>query len=143
MNGKNMVEIKLRNNNNIITLLVPGKIPLQSSQGLNHFSANELLCSSIGSCVGRTLVIHCAQNSINIKILETILVSMNNNCITILIKYANDIDKDIITSIEKKVKSCELVTSLSKSFDIEVEMIRSEFDKKKLQKQNTKKCCGE
>ena len=134
MNGKNMVEIKLRNNNNIITLLVPGKIPLQSSQGLNHFS---------GSCVGRTLVIHCAQNSINIKILETILVSMNNNCITILIKYANDIDKDIITSIEKKVKSCELVTSLSKSFDIEVEMIRSEFDKKKLQKQNTKKCCGD
>lgn len=138
-----MVEVAIRNNNNIITLLADGKVPIQSSQGMIHLSANELLCSAIGSCIGRTLVIFCAHNTIDVRELEHILINLEDDIIKVYVSYPETMPIEILTQMDQRIRSCELVRKISKSFGFVLELQKNKTNTTKLKEmKSTKPCCG-
>jgi len=137
-----MVNIEIRNNNNIITLIGEGKIPLQSSQGMIHFSPNELLCAAVGSCIGRALVIYLAHNRIDTRDFESIAIDFIDNKLIIHIQHPKDITQEVLNDVKNVIFKCEMVKLLQPAIITEIKYRENNTSSNVLKSKRSKPCCG-
>lgn len=107
-----MIDIQIRDRNNIVTLSVPGKTPIRSSGGTFFYSSMELLCISLGSCFGKELVRYCSFEKINPRVFESIKVSMKNYTPYIIVSHPKDFDPKHIEAIESIASTCKVAKML-------------------------------
>lgn len=133
-----MINVNLQDNNSIITLTSPGKMPIKSNNGMFMYNSNELLCVAIGSCIGKYIVRWCVHTKLDIRKLENITITMDNNEIIINISHPKDLD---IKELIKEIETCEIVNKLS----IEVKVLTSinKTSTNNLLKKVSKPCCGD
>lgn len=139
-----MISVKLLNRNNIVTLEKEGKIPIKSSQGFMFYNPNELLCATIGACIGRNMVIYCSQNNIDITTFETIGVDMEHGKVKVVIQYPDNIDEETLKGLKSNIEKCEMITMLQNGIDIKVELLENKTPIDKIKEMNAagKPCCG-
>lgn len=133
-----MIKIDVLNNNSIVTLSSESKIPIKSSQGLMFYSPNELLCVTVGACVGKHLVRYCSQNKIDVRIFEQLKVDMDNDNIYVYVQHPKDMETD---EIKHLILNCDIAKRLK--IDIEVVLFPNDNDEDEVIKTNTPTpCCG-
>ncbi len=132
-----MIELKLLQGNNIITVEVPGKAIIKSSGGLFHPNSMELLCVALGSCLGKSIVKFCIQNKINIETFESILLTYDTT-FDILINHPKELNKELQDELSFVLKNC----SIGKLLKPEVNIIYSKNKKEPDLTRKIKPCCG-
>jgi len=137
-----MIELKMMNGNNIINIIAPGKQVIKSSQGLLFYSPMELLCSSLGSCIGKHLVIYCSHNSIDITSFEFIGIDMIDGDIKVIIKHPVELSEENISDIKKIVETCEIRKMLDCGVYVQIEPNAKETARV-VDDNKPKPCCGD
>jgi len=134
-----MINLNLRNTNNIVTITIPGKTPLKTrSNGMFFWNSIELLEGSIGSCIGKIIIDYCRYNDIDCAIFNDVSVTKDDN-FKVNIPYPKDLDKIHLERLKNQIITCP-VTSLIK---IPIDIIFIENDKLiKDIKIESKSCCG-
>lgn len=137
-----MISIELRENNRIIVVNQEGKVPIRVRTGSAMFhSPLDLLCCSIGSCIGRTLQDQCRFQNQSILQFEKIIVTMENFIIHVYITYALDINDEFLTIVTRALDSCEINKLLKNKTNIN--FIKSSLSKEILINQDKpSNCCG-
>lgn len=135
-----MIQVDLRDNNQIINLNIDGKIPIRSrSSGLTFHNSMELLCCAVGSCVGNLILTECRYLNTSVNQIEDLCVTMDNFIIHINITYTKDANKELIENINRSIKNCPIASMLKD------ELIINNFVGIKLYKEIKKEprgCCG-
>ena len=139
-----MIQVKVLNNNNIVTLQKEGGLPIKSSQGFMFYNSNELLCVAVGSCVGRNMVILCSQEDIDVDSFEYVGIDMESHKLRIVIKCPKEMDEKKRELLKNRLEGCELVTNLKKAYDIKVELLDNDTPTEQVVEANRtgKPCCG-
>ena len=137
-----MINVKLLNNNNIITIQGEGKLPIKSAEGYMFYNPNELLCIAIGACIGKQLLYYCNKNKIDVNIIESVDIDMEDEDeILIYLKFPKDYNDNIITDIKTLLHHCPI----SKKLITKINIISTKSDnnyKDVINKNNIKPCCG-
>jgi len=133
-----MIEVKLLHNNTIVTLEVPGKTIIKSSAGLYHSSPIELLCVSLGSCIGKHIVKYCTQEKINVQKFERISIDMLNNDFIIYINHPKGMSLKNLIDLKQIILNCDIAKLLKSNIEIKFNI------NKNIQNLNkkSKSCCG-
>jgi len=132
-----MIDIRLLYNNNIVTLEIPTKAIIKSSSGLYHASPLELLCVSVGSCIGKHIVKHCTLEKININEFESIQLDYDSDKFIVYIKHPKYLTKQQKLDLVKIIKTCDISKLLKPEIIVK-------FKVGKIVKVKTKStgCCG-
>lgn len=133
-----MINVHVLNANNIVTLEGGGKLPIKSSQGLTFYNTNELLCVTVGACIGRQLVFWGLSNKVDLDTFESLGVTMDNGIIEIHIQHPKNID---VKELTYTIEHCEV----SRKISIPIKVIAKEntTSNKELKKRGeSKDCCG-
>jgi uncharacterized OsmC-like protein len=138
-----MIEVKLLDNNNIITLQGEGKLPVKSSTGYMFYDPYELLCMSVGACIGKEILYYCRDNSINVASIESLSVDIEDeNEIIVYITSPKEYTHTHAVAIRKLIKECAIVKKLS--IHINVCPAISDKSLEEITKGNKiEPCCGE
>ena len=109
-----MIELNLRDRNNIVGLVAPGKSPIRSSSGGSPFfySSMELLCIALGSCFGGEMVRFCARNAINPAVFESISLTMEEFIPTIIVQHPTTLTKEQLDEIVYLGTHCKVSSLL-------------------------------
>jgi len=137
------MEVKLLNNNRIITLLEPGKMPIKSSSGLFFYSPADLLCASIGACIGREIVTFSSREKIDVELFQLVQVTSEDNKIVIFVQCPL-IDEKKEKELTHSIENCEMVVMIKKAMKVEVSITSntmSEADLRGVSKSG--RCCGQ
>ena len=132
-----MIELKLLQNNNIVTIDIPGKAIIKSSGGLYHPNSMELLCVAFGSCIGKAIVKFCSQNKINVESFESIELTYDNK-FTLYITHPKELIKKLKIDLEITIRNCPVGKLLKPEIDILFVKNKIEPDLKR----KIKPCCG-
>jgi len=134
-----MVNVKLLHNNFIVNLEAPGKPVIKSSaSGMMFFNSMELLCVALGSCIGKHLVRHCAQNKINIELFESIAIDMNNNDFIVNAQYPKIVTEEQLKDIEYVITHCDISKLLTSEIKVNFSLNKIDPDITRTRKP----CCG-
>lgn len=138
-----MLEINIRDRNKIITLVAPGKTPLQGRRGSSPYYYNSLdyLLAAAGTCIGGEISDYCRFNDLNPQIFENIYILFNNDKIIITITRPKDFDESHIDRIVRTISNCTVSKYLK--IEIEVQWGFNETPTKELVKNEQKGCCGQ
>ena len=134
-----MVDIKLLQGNNIITLDTPGKNIIKSSAGSFFHNSMELMCVALGSCVGKHIVRYCSQNKINVETFESISIDMKNNDFYVYIQHPKTLTAEQISDLTYVVTNCDVAKLLSSEVHAEFSLNKIEPD---ITKKRKRSCCG-
>lgn len=134
-----MINVQLLQNNTIVTLEIQGKkTTIKSSAGLYHPNPKELLCTSLGACIGKHIVKYCSHEKINVESFEQINIDINNNEFIININYPKGLSLQNIIDLKQIILNCDIAKLLKTNININ-------FNLNKKAQSNTKKstsCCG-
>ena len=133
-----MINVKLLQNNTIVTLEVPSKAIIKSSAGAFHPNSMELLCVTLGSCIGKHIVRYCSQEKINVQQFEQIAIDMKNNDFIVHINHPKGMSVKNILDLKEIILNCD-IAKLLKS-EIEVNFSPNKVDPDLTRK--PKPCCG-
>jgi hypothetical protein len=133
-----MVNLKLLQNNNIITMDTPGKSIIKSSAGLMFHNSMELLCIALGSCVGKSIVRFCSQNKVNVELFESISIDMIDHNYQVNIQYPKILTKDLREGLAAVILNCEVGKQLTGQVNVKfsINEITPDLTRK------IKPCCG-
>ena len=116
-----MVNINIRDNNNLINLTIPGKTPIRGRTAPNSYfhTPLELLLSALGLCIGGIINNYCRMNDINPKIFENINVTLgssdvNKGSFCVEIKHPRDFDHEHIVRLSDEISNCVIAKELKK-----------------------------
>ena len=138
-----MIQVKILNGNNIVTIESIGKAPIKTSSGLVFYSPIDLIAASIGSCVGKNIVIFFQHEKLDVFLLENIYVEFKDNKFVCKIVHSKSIPEETLKALETKLLHCEIVSNLQKAFDIVFNFTVSKISPEQLKKDKlTKPCCG-
>ena len=138
-----MIDVKILNNNTIITLSSPGKSPIKSSSGLYFYSPADLLCSAIGSCVGREIVLFCAGQRIDVGIFQSLSVDYINYKMIVKIQHPRDMSESIVRQLRHRVAGCDMVAKISKAITIDIDITPNTMSNNEIRGVvKSKGCCG-
>jgi len=108
------INIEVRKNNRIVTLNIPGKMPILSRNGsFNFHNPMELLCVAYGSCFGREFWDYCRFNNINVDEFESFVITMEDNIIVLTVQHPKDITDELKKDIKRLSHTCPISKMLS------------------------------
>ena len=114
-----MIDIEIRDKNQIVILSTPMKTPIRSRTGSAYFyNPMELLCVAVGSCFGKELVQHCKDEKINPKIFESIKITIENFTPKIIISHPKDMKEEQLKTISILARTCPIAKMLTKEVEI-------------------------
>lgn len=137
-----MLDLQLRDKNNIITMTSPGKTPLQGRRGggLYYHNSLDFLLAAVGTCAGGSLIDYCRFNELNPSIFENINLSFDNDKFIITIKRPEDLEEENMRRIENTLLNCTMKDYISRP--MEVRWALNEVPIEELIKE-PKGCCGQ
>lgn len=137
-----MLELHLRDKNNVINMTIPNKSQLSGRRGHSAFyhNSNDYLCAALGVCSGGVIVDYCRFNDINVKIFERILVSVTDENFIITISCPKDFSETNKTRLNSKLINCTIAKLLNK--EVKVMWENNTMKTKDLVKE-MKGCCGD
>ncbi len=136
-----MITVKVLNNNSIITLEAPGKLSIKAGESLLFYSAGDLLCASLATCVGKEIVLFGRDEKVDVVSFELIHVHIEEDSLIVTIEYPKSLTEKQEMLLKARVESCEMGQKLSKSFKIEYTLEKSSKEPRKIQ-ESQKGCCG-
>ena len=136
-----MINVELRDGNQIVTLTVDDKKPLLTrASGFMYYNPMELLCISVASCVGVNIQRECRYGGVNVQLFESIQVGMENFKVKIFIQHPEDMDEEFLKLIRRRLESCEVVGLLKEKPT--VTFLHNKQPTMELIKEKPKGCCG-
>ena len=137
-----MIKVGLRNQNRIIILEATGKPPIRgrTSISLYFHTPIELLLSSIGLCVGGTILEYCRLNDINTAIFEKIVATKDGNKYYLYVSSPENFDLIHKSRMTTQISNCAIAKELINPITIiwNINSIPTE----ELLKELPTKCCG-
>ena len=115
-----MIEVNLRDKNQIIHVTVFGKAPIRGRISSSQYfhTPLELLLSSLGLCIGGIINNYCRMNDINTSIFERITVTLNGEHYEVTIKRPKDFSDEHITRLSTEIQTCPISRELKKDVRI-------------------------
>jgi uncharacterized OsmC-like protein len=138
-----MIEVNLRDRNNLIVLSATGKAPIRGRVSPNQFfhSPLELLLCSLGLCIGGTIVNYCRLNNINISLFESVIMVYKMEQCCVDIKYSKILTEEHMRRISDEITNCPIAKQLKRT--IGYAWYESDIpDEELLKKQDVRPCCG-
>jgi len=137
-----MVEVSLRDNNQIINLLVVGKAPIRGRISSSPFfhSPLELLLSALGLCIGGKINDYCRMNDLNPSIFEQILIDYDSLNYIVNIKRPENLSQEHISRLRNEIINCNVARELHKEVKVKFEL--NTVPVEELIKKPTQRCCG-
>lgn len=136
-----MIEINVRDRNNIVTLAVPGKIPIKARSGSPYFyNSMELICIALGACFGGELVKFCSHNKLNPAAFESLGITIENFVPIIVIQHP-PLDKEKLEELEYIATHCPVASMLKNG--VKVRFIENTIPVEILTDETKRpSCCG-
>lgn len=136
-----MINIYLRDKNNLINITNTGKTPIRgkTSSNLYFHTPLELLLSALGLCVGGIINNYCKLYDINPQIFESISVDKNDKYI-ISIQRPEDFEVEHIKRLSSEIDNCNVARELKTK--VEVNWLLNKTKIEELIKEQEKSCCG-
>lgn len=137
-----MVEIHIRDKNNIINVLPVGKQLIRGRTGGSPFLLNpiDILLSSLGVCIGGKIVEYCRLNDIDTNTFQSITINYEKTIFTITLQCLKDFYEDNKNwRLVQDIKNCSIAQLLKD--EISVEFTENTIPIKELKKES-KPCCG-
>jgi uncharacterized OsmC-like protein len=135
-----MVKVSLRDKNQLITLECLGKVPIRGRASSTYFhSPLDLLLSSIGLCIGGTIVNYCRLNNLNVAQFEEVQVLYQEEKFIILIKRPQDFLQEHQDQLTRDISACNISRELKKELQVRWEY--NTIPLQELLKEPSKGCC--
>lgn len=140
--GEKMLDLQLRDKNNIITMTSPGKTPLQGRRGSGLYYHNSLdfILAAVGTCAGGSLIDYCRLNDLNPAIFSNIRLFFSDDKFIIAIKRPSDFEEVHMERIKSRLSNCTMKNYLA--HPIEIQWALNEVPIEELIKE-PKGCCGQ
>lgn len=138
-----MVEVNLRNKNNLINLTIVGKAPIRGRTSSSQFfhTPLELLLSALGLCIGGIIVNYCRLNELDTGLFESIIMCYKSDQCYVDIKHAKILTKEHISRLSDEITNCPIANQLKKP--IGYAWYESEIPVEELiKRQEPGSCCG-
>lgn len=139
-----MITVLARDKNRIVTLSAPGKAPIRvrPSSSPYFWTPMELLCGSVGSCVGGIIVDYCRYNDLDPRIFEFIGADLKDSKIVITLQHPKDLSSEHLSRLSSKISNCEVSKLLV--FPIEITLLENSISTKELtdDSKQSRSCCG-
>ena len=137
-----MLDIKIRDKNQIITLAVPGKTPLQGRRGSSLYYHNPLdfLLAALGTCLGGEISDYCRFNELNPQVFEKVNLALDGSSFIITIRRPTDFEQNHMDRLSRRLTSCTVSKYLSQGI-----LVRWDLNEKPTQEliKEPKGCCGQ
>ena len=133
-----MVEIHIRNQNNIINAIPIGKTLIRGRTGGSPYLLNpiDILLSSLGICIGGKIVDYCRLNDVDASIFQSIFIDWTNEEYIIRIQAPVEFER---WRLEKEITTCSIAKLLNNK--VIVNWTENTIPIEELKKE-TKPCCG-
>lgn len=138
-----MIEVILRDKNNLISISVPGKAIIRGRTSQSQFfhTPLELLLSSLGLCVGGLINHYCRMNNLNPAIFEQITIESEESLFKITISHPKDLDPEHISRLGSEISLCNISKELKR--DIAIIWSKNTISTAELlSRVKEKSCCG-
>lgn len=136
-----MIQVVLRDNNDIINLISETKVPIRGKTSENQYfhTPLELLLSTLGLCIGGEINSYCRLNNLKVQIFESIFIDYDFNKFIIKIQKPEDLEQEHIDLLSKQLIVCNISRVLKNQ--VEVEWFNNTIKTETLIIQK-KGCCG-
>jgi len=137
-----MVTVELRNNSQIINLMIVGKAPIRGRISSSQFfhSPLELLLSSLGLCIGGKINEYCRMNDLNPSIFEEILLEYSGQHYVVVIKRPKTLEEIHVARLSNEITDCSIARELNKP--VLLRWLLNTVSVEELIKKPTQRCCG-
>jgi hypothetical protein len=138
-----MVEVHLRDKNNLINLTIPGKTPIRGRTAPNQYfhTPIEILLSACGLCIGGIIVNYCRLNNLDVGLFESITMDYFAGQCCVDIRYGKTLTEEHILRMSNEITDCPISRELKKPVgfawkesNIPVEEL--------VKRQDERPCCG-
>lgn len=115
-----MIYIQLRNKNRIVAAVVPGKAPIRACNSSAFFhNSMELVCITVGVCFGGELVRYCSANNVDLRVFESIVVTMDSFIPKIILSHPKNFPANQLDDIKYLAIGCQVAKMLRDGVRIE------------------------